>query len=189
MEPSNFYTQDLLDTRDYSASIGDFTYGVPTVMQWGENAKLTIGKFCSIAEKVTLFLGGNHKTQWVSTYPFSALSDLWKEAKDIEGHPASKGDVVIGNDVWIGYGVTILSGVTIGDGAVLGANCVIAKNVAPYSIVVGNPGVEVKKRFTLEQIDALLQIQWWNWELSRISNAIPYLCNQDIDEFIRYAHA
>lgn len=51
----------------------------------------------------------------------------------------SKGKVIIGNNVFIGDKATVLSGVVIGEGSVIGANCVVAKNVPPYSIVVGNP--------------------------------------------------
>jgi acetyltransferase-like isoleucine patch superfamily enzyme len=188
MESSCFYTKDILANGSYPKSIGEFSYGAPTVMEWGEGAKLTIGKFCSIAEKVTIFLGGNHKTEWISTYPFSALSELWEEAQGIVGHPATKGDVTIGNDVWIGYGVTILSGVTIGDGAVIGANSVIAKDIEPYSIVAGNPFKVIKKRFSEEQIETLLKIQWWEWDISKIRRALPYLCSDRIDTFLGFAH-
>ena len=85
------------------------------ILSWGENTKLKIGKFCSIADNVTIFLGGEHRNDWVSTYPFNALL---KNYEHIEGHPKSKGDVIIGNDVWIGSRVVILSGVKIGDGAI-----------------------------------------------------------------------
>ncbi len=59
---------------------------------------------------------------------------------------AQKKAVTIGNDVWIGANVMILPGVTIGDGAILAAGAVVTKNVAPYSIVGGNPAKEIKKR-------------------------------------------
>ena len=47
--------------------------------------------------------------------------------------------VNIGKNAWIGAGATILPGVTVGDNAVVGAASVVAKDVAPDTIVVGNP--------------------------------------------------
>ena len=57
----------------------------------------------------------------------------------------------IGDDVWIGYGAIILSGVSIGRGAVISAGSVVHKDVAPYSIVAGNPASEIGQRFTPAQ--------------------------------------
>ena len=72
-------------------------------------------------------MGGNHRGDWISTFPFSAL---FPDSPDIADYQVSKGDVAIGNDVLIGAGVTILSGVTIGDGAIIGAGSVVVKDVA-----------------------------------------------------------
>ena len=37
------------------------------------NAKLIVGNFCSIADNVVIYLGGNHRTDWVTTYPFGYI--------------------------------------------------------------------------------------------------------------------
>lgn len=52
--------------------------------------------------------------------------------------------VTIGNDVWIASNVVVLPGVTIGDGAVIGAGSVVTKDVAPYTLVVGNPARKIR---------------------------------------------
>lgn len=168
-------------------SVGKYTYGEPIVHWRNPNAKLTIGKFCSIAANVNIYLGGNHRTDWVTTYPFGHIHQNIFNAFKGEGHPATKGDVTIGNDVWIGSNVTIMSGVTIGDGAVIANNSHVVKNVEPYTIVGGNPARHIKYRFTPEQIQNLLKIQWWNWSDDKINRYTPLLCNPTIDNFIEEA--
>ena len=89
-EPHHFYTKDWLNGRGFE--IGDFTYGNPKILHWGENASLKIGKFCSIADEVTILLGGNHRVDWISTFPFSFLEKEFPLAKHIDGHPAEPND-------------------------------------------------------------------------------------------------
>lgn len=175
MKLKNFYTKDLLGGTKYI--IGDYTYGHPKVYDWDDGGNLIIGKFCSIADEVTILLGGNHRTDWISTYPFNALSSEWEVARGIKGHPWSKGDVVIGNDVWIGLGATILSGVSIGDGAVIAAKSVVVKDVPPYAIVAGNPAKVIKYRFNKRKIRKLLKVKWWDWSEDSVKNNIHTLCS------------
>lgn len=164
-------------------SIGDFTYGKPDVRWWGEPVNLTIGKFCSLAKGVKIMLGGNHRTDWISTYPFSgrSLQQTFPEARDILGHPSSKGDILIGNDVWIAEDATIMSGTSIGDGAVIAAGAVVTKSVKPYEIVGGNPAKHINFRFSDDIIALLLEIKWWDWDIDIIRQRIPLLMSGDID--------
>lgn len=155
--------------------VGDNTYGFPNVFFWGDDTKLHIGKYCSIAEGVVIVLGGEHRMDWVTTFPFSALARDWPQAKQNKGHPSSKGDVVIGNDVWIGQGALILSGVTIGDGAVIGAGSVVTKDVEDYAIAAGNPAKFVKFRFDLDTRIGLKKLLWWNWSDSKVAGNIGKL--------------
>ena len=174
------YHERHLDYMD----IGNFTYGEPMIVQCGEGARCHIGKFCSIAEGVTVMLGGNHRTDWVTTYPFNSL--LPGFYGNIKGHPATKGDVWIGNDVWIGRGALILSGVHIGDGAVIGANSVVTHHVYPYSLVAGNPAERKKERFDGIQTRKLLEMQWWNWDIDRIAEAVPILQSNRVIELYEW---
>lgn len=154
------------------------------INSWGIG-KLTIGSFCSIAKGLTVFLAGNHRIDWITTYPFDTFYNKWTTNLEKRSqNNIGKGDVIIGNDVWIGQGVTIMSGVTIGDGAVIGAKTVVTKDVPPYSLCVGNPGVIKKYRFTEEQREQLLKIKWWTWEDEKINEYKDLLCSRSIDKFI-----
>ena len=170
-------------------SFGKYTYsdGNPKVFYRNNDAKLVVGKFCSIASGVNIYLGGNHRTDWVTTYPFGHINqDKFTDFNGV-GHPSTKGDVIIGNDVWIASNVTIMSGVTIGDGAVIANNSHVVKDVEPYSMVGGNPAKLIKYRFTKEQIENLLEIKWWDWDDDKINKYTPLLCNNNIDDFIKLA--
>jgi hypothetical protein len=114
---------------------------------------------------------------------------LFPDSPDIPDYQVSKGDVTIGNDVWIGAGVTILSGVTIGDGAIIGAGSVVVKDVAPYTMVAGNPASFKKYRFSHEDIEALLELQWWNFGEEKIRELIPYLQNSDAKTLLEKVRA
>lgn len=186
-QPASIYTRDLLNARGFE--IGEYSYGKPTVLHWGEKSTLRIGKFCSIADDVTIFLGGNHRVDWVTTYPFSVLHQNFPNATSLEGHPATKGDVVIGSDVWIGQGVKILSGVKVGHGAVLAAGSVVTKDVEDYEMVGGNPAKHIKYRFAPEIIAELLKIRWWDWKEKRINEMVGRLCDADVVEFIKRCQA
>jgi acetyltransferase-like isoleucine patch superfamily enzyme len=161
--------------------VGDWSYGWPEVLAFGDTG-LTIGRFCSIARGVTIIVKADHRTDWVTTYPFP---ELWPEARGYLGHPSKKGDVVIGHDVWIGQNATILSGVRIGNGAVVAAASVVTADVPAYGIVAGNPARLLRTRFPPEQIAALDRIAWWDWPVENIRAALPHLLSPDIGQFIR----
>jgi len=159
---------------------GKYSYGVDGIIlhHWGEKTYLRIGSFCSIADKVEVYLGGNHKIDWFTTYPFGHIHQNIFPFKNPE-HPSTNGDIIIGNDVWIGSGAAIMSGVKIGDGAVIAAKSLITKDVPAYTIVGGNPGKEIRKRFSSEIISILLQLKWWQWEDDKIQKYLPILCSPD----------
>ena len=164
--------------------IGLGTYGIPIVHDWQEGATLKIGSYTSIAEQVEVFLGGHHRSDWVTTYPFPAMID---EAQHIQGYAVSRGDVVIGSDVWLCTNSVILSGVTVGHGAVIAAGAVVSRDVAPYSIVAGNPARHVRWRFPPEVCAALLETAWWEWPEQEVRSISPLLCSDQLDAFLQYA--
>jgi acetyltransferase-like isoleucine patch superfamily enzyme len=175
---------DYYDIGD-RLSMGRHSYGKPLVRWYpGDSTSLRvrIGNFVAIADDVVMMIGGEHRADWVSTFPFRVIFEMAGAYED--GHPASKGDIVIGNDAWIGRGARILSGVNVGDGAVIGAYSVVTKDVRPYAIVAGNPAREVRRRFSDEQIEALLRIRWWEWSDAEILRVVPLLNSAAIGEFL-----
>ncbi len=94
---------------------------------------------------------------------------------------------MIGNDVWLGMGATIMPGVTIGDGAIVSARSVVVKDVAPYTIVGGNPAEPLKKRFRDEVIDVLLEVRWWDWPVEKIEANLAHITGADVAALARLA--
>tara|TARA_R110002153_G_C13039734_1_gene469711 strand:- start:74 stop:598 length:525 start_codon:yes stop_codon:yes gene_type:complete len=166
--------------------VGRYTYGAQgiNVKTWGEPFTLSIGSFCSIAGDVEVFLGGNHRVDWLTTYPFGHIHQDKFNSFSGEGHPYSNGDVVIGNDVWIGRSVTIMSGVTIGNGAVIAARSLVTKDVPPYAIVGGNPSKILRYRFEPQEIEILQKIAWWDLSEEQINDISPILCSSNLEDLL-----
>lgn len=174
------FTKDILRRED--CDIDNYTYGQPMVIGH-PGIKLRIGKFCSIARGVVIQLGGIHRTDLGTTYPFEAFVDIFPKAAHSMAEdvgPISKGDVTIGNDVWIGQGSMILSGVTVGDGVVIGAGAIVTRNIEPYSIVAGNPARLIRKRFDENTIKELLQIRWWDWPTEIINENLQIIYDGNV---------
>ncbi|MDY2586813.1 CatB-related O-acetyltransferase [Winogradskyella aquimaris] len=175
--------------------VGDYTYydDFEDVYNFEKNVKylfdfigdkLIIGKFCMIASGVTFIMnGGNHLTEAITTYPFAIFGVDWQNAMQGKSYP-TKGDTVIGNDVWIGHDATIMPGVTIGDGAIIASKSVVTKDVEPYSIVGGNPAIMIRKRFDDIKINQLLELQWWNWDIEKITKNVHHLTGNDLNKLI-----
>lgn len=179
--------------------VGDYTYYDdpvdPTAFErnnvlfnWPEfGDRLIIGKFCAIASGTTFVMGSaNHRLDSVSTYPFHVFGGVW--AQNTPPHLTQlpfKGDTVIGNDVWIGRESVIMPGVKIGDGAIVAAYSVVTKDVAPYTLVGGNPARFIRKRFDDSLIRQLLDLRWWDMEPNLLAAFLPVLCSSDLAEVRR----
>lgn len=128
-----------------------------------------------------ILLGGEHRHDWATTFPFAELMPGAQHEAKI-GY--SKGDVRIGHDVWIGRDALVLSGVTIGNGAIVAAGSVVTRSVAPYAIVGGNPARFIRFRIDEKFIEPMQQIAWWDWPIGRVREAIPLLLSDDLETFI-----
>ncbi|WP_377841860.1 chloramphenicol acetyltransferase [Bosea sp. UC22_33] len=147
----------------------------------------TIGKFCSIAA-MTRINPGNHPMHRASqshfTYRAAAYFD---DAEDDEAFFDWRRAhaVTIGHDVWIGHGAIVLAGRSIGTGAVVAGGAVVTKDVAPYTIVAGNPAKLVRRRFAEEIADRLQNLAWWDWEHTRLRAALDDFRHLSVEHFLK----
>lgn len=170
------YDDFARDPRDFQRNNVLYHYPI-------NQERLVIGKFCSIACGARfLFNSANHALGSLSTYPFPIFFEEWGlPVEDIPRAWDNKGDIVVGSDVWIGYEAVILAGVTIGDGAVVGARAVVTKDVLPYAIVGGVPAKSIRKRFSDDVIERLLELKWWDWPEERIAANLEAIQSGDIE--------
>lgn len=171
--------------------VGDYTYydDFEDVQNFEKNVKyhfdfigdkLIIGKFCMIASDVTFIMNGaNHKLDGITAYPFFIFGGDWADSAPEMNELPYKGDTVVENDVWIGHNVTIMPGVRIGNGAIISTNSTVTKDVPAYTIVGGNPAKIIRKRFTDEKIEELLELKWWDWDLKKITENLQYLTKEE----------
>jgi acetyltransferase-like isoleucine patch superfamily enzyme len=155
-------------------SVFRYTYMIPiheTSFSLTPLGNVQIGRYSSVGRDCDFLVEGTHLAEINYKCVFTTN---WERPDSLP--------IVIGNDVWIGKGVKILGGVTIGDGAIVGAWSVVAKDVEPFSVVVGNPARVVRMRFTPEQIEKLNKIKWWEWDKSVAEERKEDL--KDIDVFL-----
>ncbi len=181
-------------------TVGDYTYASTFALpqDWagrlapylypGAPERLSMGRFCQIAHgAIFITASANHAMDGITTYPFGifdpASIDAYRDS--FAGLP----DTTVGHDVWIGHGAMILPGVTIGSGAIIGAGAVVAGDVAPYTIVVGNPARPLRARFSPGDIATLLALSWWDWPPDVIREALPALLAGDVAALARTAPA
>lgn len=144
--------------------------------------KLIIGRFCAIARGVRFIMNGaNHKLSGISTYPFQIFGGGWERVMPELSALPYKGDTIVGNDVWIGYEALIMPGVKIGNGAIVSSRSVVTADVAPYTIVGGNPARALKQRFPEEAIAALEAAAWWDWPIEKITQHLEVIVSGNVE--------
>lgn len=166
--------------------VGRHTYGSPVIWSaliYKESTSFSIGKYCSISGEIDIVMA-NHRTNWVSTYPFAIYRSFWPGSNGEDSDHIAK-PITVGNDVWIGAHSCLLPGCKIGDGAVVAAYSVVRGTVPPYAIVAGNPSEIVGYRFSPEIVDRLLSVKWWDWPDYQVDRYLPLMMTENIEEFLR----
>jgi len=123
------------------------------------DGRVTIGDRCYIGQShlvchTQISLGDDVVISWgVTIVDHNSHSVEWRHRKDdildwAKGHKdwsnVTVAPVLIQDRVWIGFNAIILKGITIGEGAVVAAGAVVTKDVAPYTVVAGNPARVVR---------------------------------------------
>ncbi|HMH68616.1 MAG TPA: CatB-related O-acetyltransferase [Pinirhizobacter sp.] len=140
--------------------------------QWAIDA-LYIGDYVCIGAEAVILMGGNHthRADWISLYPFrESLVDAYQ----------GKGPTVIGDGAWIGMRAMIMPGVSIGEGAVVASGAIVTKDVAPYTVVGGNPAVAIRQRFDLAAVEVLMNLAIYTWPSEKMELLRPLLCSGDV---------
>lgn len=110
----------------------------------------TIGKNCKISSHSFICEGVHIEDNVFLGHNVTFINDRFPRATNPDGSVQTDADWTM-EETWvktgasIGSSVTILCGVTIGEGAIVGAGSVVTKDVAPYTIVAGNPAKFLKE--------------------------------------------
>lgn len=156
---------------DWAAHLAPYTYPFSP-------ERLVIGRFCQIGDAaIFVTASANHRHDGFSTYPFAIFGG---RLEDRPSMPGPGPDTTLGHDIWVGTRAMILPGAEIGSGCIIGAGAVVGGRIPPYSIVAGNPGRVIRRRFDQETIERLLALAWWNWPIERILAAEAAICGGDI---------
>lgn len=165
------YASTHLPPEDWAAHLAPYLYDFSP-------EKLVIGRFCQIADgAMFITASANHLHDGFSSFPFAVFH---REFEGAASMPAPGPDTILGNDVWIGQGARILPGARIGDGCIIGAGAVVSGEFPPYSVIGGNPGRVMRRRFDEQTIAALEQIAWWDWPIEKICAEEPAICGRDL---------
>ena len=176
---SDIKSNVALNRRNYilRTEIGSYTYtGIGTMA-----LSATIGRFCSIAWNVSIG-GADHEYQNVTTSPLWRFHVMDSGSRVSEVDYDNQAKCCIGNDVWIASNAVILRNLSIGNGAVIGAGAVVTKDVEPYTIVAGAPARVIKKRFDERTIEALKEIEWWNWPIKTLRENLELIYCSTVNE-------
>jgi len=176
------YTEIGARTVFVESTMGDYSY----VVNDANVIYTTIGKFCSIAA-MTRINPGNHPMHRASqshfTYRAAAyFDDAQDDAAFFDWRRAHA--VTIGHDVWIGHGAIVLAGRNIGTGAVIAGGAVVTKDVAPYTIVAGNPARPVRRRFSEDVAERLQALAWWDWDHAELRGALDDFRHLPVEGFL-----
>jgi acetyltransferase-like isoleucine patch superfamily enzyme len=122
--------------------------------QIGENTKIgafveiqknaTVGKNCKVSSHSFICEGVTIEDNVFIGHSVTFINDSYPRATATDGQMQTEQDwkveqTLVKKGASIGSGATILSNVVIGENAIVGAGSVVTRDVAPNTIVAGNP--------------------------------------------------
>lgn len=125
----------------YGCEIGDETkIGACVEVQKG----VTIGRRCKISSHTFICEGVTIEDEVFVGHGVTFTNDVYPRATTATGSLQTEADwkvepTLVKRGASIGSGATILPRLTIGEGAIVGAGSVVTRDVAPFTIVAGNP--------------------------------------------------
>lgn len=167
------FTQLCQGSRLLHSDFGAYSYAE----RFCDIANASVGKFVNIASYVRIG-ATDHPMHLASQHHMLYRSgSYWDDAEDWGDFFAHRRGrrTVIGHDVWLGHMAMIKPEVTVGHGAVVGAGAVVTKDVAPYTIVAGNPARVIRERHPPALAEALMALAWWDWDHARLRETLDDL--------------
>ncbi len=169
-------------TRMSHVTMGDYSYCDRNC----DIANADIGKFANIAASVRIG-ATDHPMDRASLHHFMYRSaDYWDDAAPdaaFFAHRLSR-RATVGHDTWIGHAAMIKPEVTVGDGAIVAAGAIVTRDVAPYTIVAGNPARLLRHRQPPDIAARLVALAWWDWDHARLRAALDDFRNLDARAFL-----
>jgi UDP-2-acetamido-3-amino-2,3-dideoxy-glucuronate N-acetyltransferase len=137
-------------TNLYGCEIGDFSK-IGTFVEIQKGAR--IGKRCKISSHSFVCEGVTIEDDVFLGHNVTFINDRYPRAVNQEGKPQSETDwtcvaTLVKRGASIGSSATLLCGVTVGENAIVGAGSVVTRDVAPNTIVAGNPARAIRKLTT-----------------------------------------
>ena len=169
--PKNIRFENYTSSHGQLYAAGAFTYSENGLTQ------ASAGRYCSIGGNFSV-MGERHPIEQVTSSSFTyCYFPNYNKPQFLRGHEQLLGNAYpptlppimtaappkLEHDVWIGQQVILRRGITLHTGCVVGAGSVVTKDVAPYTIVAGNPARPMRTRFSPEICERLLATQWWNY--------------------------
>lgn len=129
-------------------------------------SRVSIGAFSHPTDSLTVHeVGYRNTTESYGETTLVTDSQSYLEARSIKTR--------IGHDVWVGDNSVVIKGVEIGNGAIVAAGSVVTKDVAPYSIVGGNPARTIRMRFSDDVINKIQASAWWDFSMKDL-RGVPF---------------